>query len=79
MRREGTLGRMNGAGDVLERENMAMFFFVCIDLGGWKTSLYHIKRRKEGRDEEIPKRHTDIPISRTSSQSRGTYRLALEA
>lgn len=33
---------------------MAMFFFVCIDLGGWKTILYHIKRRKEGRGEGNP-------------------------
>lgn len=40
---------------------MTMFFFVCIDLGGWKTILYHIKRRKEGRDEEKPKRRTDVP------------------
>lgn len=38
-----------------------MFFFVCIDLGGWKTILYHIKRRTEGRDEEKPKRRTDFP------------------
>lgn len=51
MRREGTLGRMNGAGDGW-REDMAMFFFVCIDLGGWKTILYHIKRRKEERKGE---------------------------
>lgn len=33
---------------------MAMFFFVCIDLGGWKTILYHIKRRKEGGAKGTP-------------------------
>lgn len=43
------------------REDMTMFFFVCIDLGGWKTILYHIKRRKEGRGEEKPKCRPDIP------------------
>jgi hypothetical protein len=59
------------------REDMAMFFFVCIYLGGWKTILYHIKRKKEVGE----KRNSSVAlmfISRTSPRS-GKHRLALEA
>lgn len=60
MRREGTLGRMNGAGDVLERGYGHVF--LCV-YRSWRMENHPLpyQEKKEGRDEERPKRRTDVP------------------